>query len=170
MMCVCACCFIPRIVDRQLESTGPRGPDDYYTLATECNLIIALLRLGECAEAEAAGRETLKKHRRIFGRDHCDARFKKNSRQGKHAEAVEIEREVLVSTTSLIGGEHEHTLISAFNLRRSRGAVKPRKPGRSSGACWLWVGARPGRLTGLRNTCFKNCARLVSQRDGQDGI
>ena len=38
------------------------------------------------------------------------------SAQGKHTEAVEIKREVLVSQTRLLGAEHEKTLMSAHNL------------------------------------------------------
>ena len=40
--------------------------------------------------------------------------------QGKHAEATEIQREVLVSTTCLHVTEHEGTLISASNLAQGR--------------------------------------------------
>ena len=36
--------------------------------------------------------------------------------QGKHAEAVEIEREVLVHTTRLLSAESKITLTSASNL------------------------------------------------------
>ena len=39
--------------------------------------------------------------------------------QGKHAEAAEIQREVLFSTTRLLGAEHEHTLMMATNLEAS---------------------------------------------------
>ena len=38
------------------------------------------------------------------------------SEQGKYAEAVEIERGVLVQKTRLLGAEHEQTLTSAHNL------------------------------------------------------
>ena len=60
--------------------------------------------------------------RRILGQDHCDtlttsANLARSlSEQGKHAEAMEIEREVLVFTTQLLGAEHEQTLISTGNL------------------------------------------------------
>ena len=37
-------------------------------------------------------------------------------RQGKHAQAAEAQRKVLVSSTHMIDAEYEHTLISAFNL------------------------------------------------------
>ena len=36
--------------------------------------------------------------------------------QGKYTGAAEIEREVLVSLSRLLGAEHEETLISASNL------------------------------------------------------
>ena len=38
------------------------------------------------------------------------------SGQGKHAAAVEIQREVLVQKTSLPGAEHEEAVTSATNL------------------------------------------------------
>ena len=41
------------------------------------------------------------------------------SAQGKHAEAVEIEREVLVQRTHLLGTEYERALMSASNLAAS---------------------------------------------------
>ena len=41
------------------------------------------------------------------------------SEQGKYAEALEIEREILVSRTRLLGVEHEDTLASATNLAGS---------------------------------------------------
>ena len=37
-------------------------------------------------------------------------------KQGKHAETAGIQRKVLVSTTRLLGAEHENTLISMANL------------------------------------------------------
>ena len=40
-------------------------------------------------------------------------------RQGKYAEAAEIGREVLVSSTRLLGAEHKETLFSATNLADS---------------------------------------------------
>ena len=36
--------------------------------------------------------------------------------QGKHVQAENIERELLVSATRMLGAEHENTLISAKNL------------------------------------------------------
>ena len=39
--------------------------------------------------------------------------------QGKHTEAAEIKREVLASTTRLLGADHEHTLATATNLASS---------------------------------------------------
>ena len=63
--------------------------------------------------------------RRVLGRDHhhtlttsANLAFSL-SEQGKYTEAVEIQREVLVSTTSLLGAEHERTLLSASNLASS---------------------------------------------------
>ena len=38
------------------------------------------------------------------------------SRQGKHTEAMEVLREVVVSRTRLLDADHENTLISATNL------------------------------------------------------
>ena len=38
------------------------------------------------------------------------------ARQGKHTETAEIEREVLISTTRLLGAEHGQTLSSANKL------------------------------------------------------
>ena len=39
--------------------------------------------------------------------------------QGKYAEATEIEREVLIQKTRLLGAEHESTLTTAANLTNS---------------------------------------------------
>ena len=38
------------------------------------------------------------------------------AQQGKHTEAMEIEREVLVQKTRMLGAEHEETLFSEGNL------------------------------------------------------
>ena len=60
--------------------------------------------------------------RRVHGRDHrCTLAASANlaaslSSQGKYAEAVEIERGVLVQKTRPLGADHEDTLISATNL------------------------------------------------------
>ena len=60
--------------------------------------------------------------RRILGRDHRETLVMSAnlavslSWQGKHAEATEIEREVLVLQTRLLGADHESTLISTTNL------------------------------------------------------
>ena len=41
------------------------------------------------------------------------------SEQGKHAESTEIQREILVQETHLLGLEHEDTLTSTCNLAAS---------------------------------------------------
>ena len=59
---------------------------------------------------------------RVLGRDHHQTLATSANlatsllRRGKHTEAVEIEREVLASTTRLLGAEHQQTLISAGNM------------------------------------------------------
>ena len=76
----------------------------------------------ESTHSGALCRGTLEKRRHNLGRDHFETFFSFTNlaaplkQQGKHAEAVEIERKVLVSTTRLLGPEHEQTLISASNL------------------------------------------------------
>ena len=76
-----------------------------------------LFDLGECAGAEALSRGTLAKRRRVLSRDHhltlvTFANLALSlSAQGKHTEATEFYREVLVSTTRL--------LTSAANLALS---------------------------------------------------
>ena len=71
-------------------------------------LVGALLRLGEHAEAEALGRETLEKRCRVLGRDHFDALTASAnlavslSAQGKLAKAVEIERGVIAQAIRLL--------------------------------------------------------------------
>ena len=63
--------------------------------------------------------------RRIFGRDDewtlrtPGSLAASLSEQGKHAEAAEIQREVLVQRTRLLGAEHESTLVAATNLATS---------------------------------------------------
>ena len=60
--------------------------------------------------------------RRTRGRDHHDTLAVSANLavslpdQDKHAEVVAIQREVLASTTCLLGAEHEATLILATNL------------------------------------------------------
>ena len=61
--------------------------------------------------------------RRIIGRNHHESALSVEtnlttslSGQGKHTDAVEIQREVIVLETCLLGTEHEHTLVSATNL------------------------------------------------------
>ena len=63
--------------------------------------------------------------RRISGRDH-ERRLTATANlavslleQGKHADAAEIQREVLVSLTRLLGADHEKTLITATNMATS---------------------------------------------------
>ena len=64
----------------------------------------------------------LEKRRRTLGRDNYDTFVTFGnlaaslSGQGKHAEAVEIGRDELVSTTRLLGAEHKSTLTAASNL------------------------------------------------------
>ena len=93
------------------------------------DLAAAFLCLGECAEAPVLLRTTLaarictvgpddegtlitEKQRRIYGRYHLDTLSTSSnlsvtlSEQDKHAYAVEIEREVLVSTARLLDSEH----------------------------------------------------------------
>ena len=85
------------------------GPDDQGTLAAENHLASALNSLGECAEAEALCLGTLEKMRRVLGRDHrhtLTTLANSLSKQGKHVAAAEIERELLVSTTHLLGAEY----------------------------------------------------------------
>ena len=83
--------------------THTLGVEDKVALTTEKTLASALLDLGEYAEAEALGRGTLAKRRRVLGRDHRDTLNSpinlaySLSWQGKHSEAAEIEREVYVS-------------------------------------------------------------------------
>ena len=86
--------------------------DDQNTLVTNGLLVTALHRLGTCAEAEALGRRSLEKLRRVLGREHHNPL----SQQGKYAEAAEIQREVLVTTTRLLGAEHKNTLHTARHL------------------------------------------------------
>ena len=107
------------------------GADGQGTLATEGYLIEAMGQLGEYAEAEVLGQESLAKHLRVLGRDHYQTLSMSTNlavsllRQGKFAEAAEIEREVLLSSTRLLGAEHESTLISAPNLALSVRALDP---------------------------------------------
>ena len=60
--------------------------------------------------------------RRILGSGHRDTLVMSGNlaislpEQGKHAESMEIEREVLAQKTRLLGAEHERTLIAATNL------------------------------------------------------
>ena len=84
---------------------------------------------GGYSEAEAIGRRSLEKRRRIFGRDHRETLATSAnlatslSAQGKHTEAVEIAREVVVLRTRLLGAEHESTLKSALSLAFSSGSA-----------------------------------------------
>ena len=61
---------------------------------------------------------------RVLGREHPETLTMSTNlasslgRQGKHAEATEIDREVLVLKTRLLGAEHLKTLVSALNLAR----------------------------------------------------
>ena len=59
-----------RSIGTQCHSTHTAGPDDEGTLTAENHLVNALLDMGEHADAEALGRETLEKRRSILGRDH----------------------------------------------------------------------------------------------------
>ena len=74
--------------------------DDEGTLVTEALLTSALYCMGEYAEAEALGRHSLEKVRRIFDRDHHETLTVPGnlaialSKQGKNAEPAEIGREV----------------------------------------------------------------------------
>ena len=67
-------------------------------------------------------RELLEKTRRVLGLDNCGTLVMSAnlasalSRQGNHAEAMEMKRKNLVSTTHLFGAEHNRMLISAINL------------------------------------------------------
>ena len=96
------------------------GADDEITLIIEGHLISARFHLGEYAEAEALSRGALEKERRVFGSDHRSTLVRHFAAsllaQGKHAEAAEVEREVLASTFCLLGAEHADTPTSAGNL------------------------------------------------------
>ena len=90
------------------------GPDDVSTLVTASNLSM-LFRLREYAEAEALTRDAREATTHFWSRSppntHHGRQLGKLSRsRSKHAEAAEIQREVLVQKTRLLGADYKETL------------------------------------------------------------
>ena len=97
------------------------GPDDEGTLATEGILVNVVtsgrVRRSRVTWSSVAREDATRPRSRPLRDAHASANLAASlSQQGKHAEAAEIEREVLVSTTRLLGAEHEETLRLATNL------------------------------------------------------
>ena len=121
--------------------TRTTGMDNQSRLTTASSLLGMLIDLGECAEAEALGRDMLEKMRLVRGRDHRVTLVTSNlavslSRQGKVAGVVQIEREVLISSTRLLGAEREEMLRGDADPGDQPGglasALRPKDGGRAA--------------------------------------
>ena len=94
---------------------GRQGHDRYRGI--HCRRFALLRRVRKKRRHLADARTT---KMRVLGRDHRDTLVTTGnlaislSGQGKHAEAAEIEREILIQRTRLLGAEHESTLMSAL--------------------------------------------------------
>ncbi|MFJ9917309.1 tetratricopeptide repeat protein [Actinacidiphila glaucinigra] len=118
-------------------SWAPLHPD---TLGCRSNLALALVRMGEYAQAVQLDRQTLEDRTRVLGPDHPDTLSSRNNlalalgRMREYTQAVQLHRRTLEDRTRILGPDHPDTLRSRNHLERA--LVASRRPARRRGR-WL---------------------------------